>query len=243
MVMYTSPEVASSFAALYANEDGLWDKMMAFWSVVSERFSANPHVIGYDILNEPWAANLYYNASLFYEPSKFDRDILFPLAQNASKTVRQKDDKHFIFFEPTQFPDTLPFFGGHTLPLSFPETPGGADNIDKQVLNDHTYCCQANPDVCATGEPPLDTRQFCRAFHQQKVDQRSEDAQRYGVPLMFTEFGACFDSLECYYEITNSVDAFDTALASWSYWMYKGFGDFTTTGGALEGMYTNDGVP
>lgn len=60
---------------------------------------------------------------------------------------------------------------------------------------------------------------------------------------MFTEFGACFDSLECYYEITNSVDAFDTALASWAYWMYKGFGDFTTTGGDLEGMYTNDGVP
>jgi len=25
--------------------------------------------------------------------------------------------------------------------------------------------------------------------------------------------------------------------------MYKGFGDFTTTGGDLEGMYTNDGVP
>lgn len=60
---------------------------------------------------------------------------------------------------------------------------------------------------------------------------------------MFTEFGACFDSLECYYEITNSVQAFDTGLASWAYWMYKGFGDFTTTGGDLEGMYTNNGVP
>lgn len=60
---------------------------------------------------------------------------------------------------------------------------------------------------------------------------------------MFTEFGACFDSLECYYEITNSADAFDSALASWAYWMYKGFGDFTTTGGDLEGMYTNEGVP
>jgi len=60
MVMYTSPEVASAFNALYTNEDGLLDKMMAFWSVVSEKFAANPNVIGYDILNEPWAANLYH---------------------------------------------------------------------------------------------------------------------------------------------------------------------------------------
>ena len=58
---------------------------------------------------------------------------------------------------------------------------------------------------------------------------------------MFTEFGACFDSEECAVEITNSADAFDTALSSWAYWAYKGFGDITTTGGDLEGMYNADG--
>lgn len=29
--MYTAPEVASAFAALYANEDGLMDKLFAYW--------------------------------------------------------------------------------------------------------------------------------------------------------------------------------------------------------------------
>jgi len=38
-------------------------------------------------------------------------------------------------------------------------------------------------------------------------------------------------------EITNSADAFDSKLASWVYWMFKGFGDFTTTGTAMEGLY------
>ena len=165
MVMYTAPEVASAFASLYANEDGRLDKMWNFWSVVSEKFATNQHVIGYDILNEPWCANMYHNASLFTHPESFDRDVLFPLEQQASQTVRAKDTEHFIFFEPSQFPDTLPFFGGYTLPLGYPETPGGDANLDKQVLNDHTYCCQADPAVCATGEPPLDTREFCRAFH------------------------------------------------------------------------------
>ena len=72
--------------------------------------------------------------------------------------------------------------------------------------------------MCDEGEPPLEKNDVCRKFHLQKVLKRAEDAQNYGVPLMFTEFGACFDGEECATEITNSVDAFDTALASWAYW-------------------------
>jgi hypothetical protein len=97
--------------------------------------------------------------------------------------------------------------------------------------------------MCDAGEPPLDKSKECRKFHFQKVEKRSEDADRLGVPLMFTEFGACFDGQECATEITNSADAFDSQLASWSYWMYKSFSDFTTTGGTREGMFNSDGTP
>jgi endoglycosylceramidase len=38
MTMYTAPEIASAFAGLYNNEDGLRDKLMQFWSVISEFF-------------------------------------------------------------------------------------------------------------------------------------------------------------------------------------------------------------
>ena len=139
--MYTAPEVASAFASLYANDEGLLDKMFDFWSVVSEKFSQNPNVIGYDIFNEPWPANIYKDESLFIEPEKFDREKLFPIAQRANTVVREKDSEKIIFFEGAQFPETEPFFGGITMPLGFPDTPGGADQLDKQVLNDHTYCC------------------------------------------------------------------------------------------------------
>jgi aryl-phospho-beta-D-glucosidase BglC (GH1 family) len=54
--------------------------MMDFWKVVAKKFSDNPNVIGYDILNEPWAANMYHDASLFYDTKKFDRTKLFPLS-------------------------------------------------------------------------------------------------------------------------------------------------------------------
>lgn len=84
MTMYTAPEIASAFAALYDNQDGLRDKLMQFWSTISDFFAPNDNVIGYDILNEPWAANLYHNATLFTHPESFDRDVLFGLEQQAS---------------------------------------------------------------------------------------------------------------------------------------------------------------
>ena len=54
--------------------------MMDFWSVVAERFSSNPNVVGYDIFNEPWPANIYHEESLMRHPRSFDETKLFPLA-------------------------------------------------------------------------------------------------------------------------------------------------------------------
>lgn len=97
--MYTAPEVASAFDALYQNKDGLLDKMFAFWTEVTNRLKSNPNVIGYDILNEPWPSNMYKEASLFFHPRKFDKTILYPVAQRAHDVVRAVDDEKAIFFE------------------------------------------------------------------------------------------------------------------------------------------------
>lgn len=91
------------------------------------------------------------------------------------------------------------------------------------------------------GRTPESLAPRCRNFHQNKVNKRSEDAQRLGVPLIFSEFGACSNTTACALEITSSADAFDSGLASWAYWMFKGFGDFTTTGTAMEGLWDADG--
>ena len=105
--------------------------MFDFWRVVSTRFESNPNVIGYDIFNEPWPANLYTEEMLFFSPTRFDSERLYPIAQAADKVVRENDDVKAIFFEAAQFPDTEPFFGGITLPIGFPDTPGGSDYLDR----------------------------------------------------------------------------------------------------------------
>jgi endoglycosylceramidase len=182
---------------------------MAYWSKLAERFAANDNVIGYDILNEPWPANIYHDAELFLKPETFDREKLYPFSQRANSVVREKDAATIVFFEPAQFPDTLPFFGGMVYNMGFPDSPGGASDI-QQAVNDHSYCCQADAMACETGEPPLSLSDKCRAFHFDKAAIRADDAKRYGVPMMFTEFGACFNSIECATEITNAADAYDS---------------------------------
>jgi len=66
---------------------------------------------------------------------------------------------------------------------------------------------------------------------------RDTDAKKLNVGLFYTEFGACSNSESCFQEITGSCAAFDKYGASWAYWMYKGYGDFTTTGDSNEGLF------
>ena len=135
----------------------------------------------------------------------------------------------------------MPFFGGITPPLGFPGLPGGDKYVANHVLNDHVYCCQMSQDVCLGGEPPVSEKDKCKIFHEYKVGIRAKDAKRYGVPLIWSEFGACSNTESCFWEITNAAEEMDKHFHSYAYWMFKGFGDFTTTGGLVEGMYDGEG--
>ncbi len=126
----------------------------------------------------------------------------------------------------------------------FTEAPGGQEFANLQVLNDHTYCCQLGPGICAaTGEPTLDMKDKCVSFHQRRLKQRSEDAKRLGNPLIYTEFGACMDTEACVMEITAVTDTLDSHMVGWAYWQFKTYADLTTSAGTgSEGFYNNDGT-
>lgn len=102
-----------------------------------------------------------------------------------------------MFFEAAEFPDEIGIFGGIVNPLGFTELPGGKNETTTHVLNDHTYCCQLSAEMCATGEPPLEKAKECQEWHEKRINTRSEDAERYGVPLIISEFGACLGSASC----------------------------------------------
>jgi len=137
-------------------------------------------------------------------------------------------NESIMYFEPGQAGDTLMTFVWN---LGFTTPPGGPIGSPNHVLNDHTYCCQLGPSVCATGEPAPGSAPKCLAGHQKRIRTRDEDAQRLGVPLIISEFGACLDSQVCVTEISQVGDVCDSHLTSWAYWQFKTFHDLTTSAG------------
>lgn len=69
---YSTPEAIDLFNRLYDNIDGMQDKFIAYWDVVSKKFAGNKYVIGYDPLNEPFPASLFYDPSIFLKEGQFD---------------------------------------------------------------------------------------------------------------------------------------------------------------------------
>lgn len=234
---FDTPQAADGYSRIYKNTFELQDRFNQFWNVTSAHFASNQYVIGYDILNEPLQANMVTEPWVRI-PGVNDFVNLQPLYKRITETIRTNDDGKIIFFEPIQA-DLLPYLGGMVFPIGFNDTPGGQPYNNRQVLNDHSYCCQGRKDICKNGEPPLEEKTFCDSLNFNRVTSRSIDARLLNVGLIITEFGACFDSQNCINEITSVTDACDKNLAGWAYWMFKGFGDFTTTGGLLEGFYNN----
>jgi len=189
-------------------------------------------VVGYDPLNEPFPSNIYTEPQYFYAPGSFDKAVLQPLYKRIFETAYlPANPSKIMFYEPAQVPDTI-------FPVGFEGTPAGANYTQVQLMNDHSY------GPCALLDNSSETLdEVCDAFHQVKVGMRANDAKKAGVPLIFSEFGACMGSDTCIVEINGLLDATDANLASWAYWQYKKLGDLTTTAGTgSEGFYNDDGT-
>lgn len=197
---YNSQESMNAFSALWHNVDGLNDKFVAYWNKTSERLSNNKYVVGYDPFNEPFMGNFLKEPELLV-PGHFDKTYLAPLYSKLYDQYQINDPGSLMWFEPTPFPDEMGVLGGKVFPVGFEVPPGGEIGSPYHVLNDHTYCCQVSAFECSSGEPKTEDADKCLVWHNKRIGTRSEDAARLGLPLMISEFGACFSEGPCTQEI------------------------------------------
>ena len=61
--------------SLYDNEQDVQERFGLFWGKVAQKFSNNPYVLGYELLNEPWAGDIYSHIDQA-EPSQFAMIII-----------------------------------------------------------------------------------------------------------------------------------------------------------------------
>lgn len=238
---YTTPDANQLFENFYQNQT-VRQAFINYWGQLAASVTDNPYVFGYDIINEPFAGSFYEHPE-FYIPGVFDRKVLQPLYIDVAAKIRESDTQGIINFMPDQSPDVIGLFGGLVFDVGFTRTPGGEEYHDREIFNDHSYCCQAGNEVCAgAAQPSLENAKgFCRDFHRRRVQTRAKNARDLGVGLFFNEFGACSNSEACFEEIRGATDAFDDALASWAYWQYKYYDDITTTSNEAESLFNADG--
>lgn len=241
MDLHNIIELGSIYDSFFKNFDGIQDKFIEYWKVLARKFKGNKYILGYDIWNEPWVGNLFSEIVNFL-PGYSTNNSFLPFYQKVNESLRKIDDDFVLMFEEALFPDTLPFLGGLYFG-GYKTTPAGDNYLNRQIWSKHHYCFGVSIEMTKHKIIPLDhAKTSCRDYAEYKVRKSYEKSIELGVPVFYTEFGACSDNESCYWEVKALADACDTYMLSWSYWMYKPYGDHTTVcNDDTEGMWNPDG--
>ncbi|CUE72090.1 cellulase-like protein, putative [Bodo saltans] len=127
---YFTQATGSAFQNLYDNNFGLRDSWASFWKTVATGFAnSGAAVLGYELMNEPWAGDAVANISLMI-PGVADRVNLQNTWDVGAQAIRSVDASHAVFFEGV----TWDWVG-----VGFTDVPGGAEWRNKSVLSYHFY--------------------------------------------------------------------------------------------------------
>lgn len=108
---YMQPAVQRAFDNFWAAEGpnaDLQQHYAAAWQALAKRFAADANVVGYDLINEPFAGSDFDPVEALFRKSPedggtsktFDETKLGPFYQRMLDAIRQVDSDHWVFFEP-----------------------------------------------------------------------------------------------------------------------------------------------
>jgi len=217
---------SNTFQNLYDNHNGIMDRFIAYWEVVTAAFKDSPYVIGYELINEPWPGNFFANPKLVVEVGLADRIHLAPMYEKLHNAIRAIDDQHVILFEQS----VVDYYTS-----GFKQGPGGPSYDDRQAYSYHVYCTALDKE----GDPKLP---FCNTEVELLYDEKVADYNRMQLGGFLTEFGAGGNSTTSVTGMNTLLGIADKHLQSWSYWQYKGYLDPTTSNpDDSQGFYFKNG--
>ncbi|EGG14323.1 hypothetical protein DFA_12093 [Cavenderia fasciculata] len=157
---YFSDAVSKAFQNLYDNVDGIQDEFSNYWQQVVQTLKDSQYVLGYELINEPWAGDIYRDPLLMV-PETADKINLAPMYERLSKDIRSIDPDHIIFFESVTWDE----YG-----VGFDTVPGGNDWRNLSTLSYHYYV-----------PPDFSIKEIMWA--------RMRDLEKLGTAGFLTEFG------------------------------------------------------
>jgi endoglycosylceramidase len=186
---------------------------IAAWTHVAERFKDEEFVLGYNLMNEPFAGSALagdFGGFPVGDPARskaFEETLFRSFYQRAIDAIRAVDSDGWIFYEP----------------LAFPVNNGGASHIgklvdprageDRLVYFPHLYAIvpELNQHYDPQQSPELDSW----------IEERGRDLRELQEPMMIGEFGLPWDAggnpLGYLEKILNMADEM---TGGWAYWAY-----------------------
>jgi len=204
------PALQRAFDHFWANDPGpggvgLQDRYAAAWRHVAERFRDNPHVLGYDLLNEPWPGTAWQQCANPAGCPAFDA-LMSQFVTRMMTAIRQVDPDTLVYYEPNVL-----FNNGADTNL--------ADTGDAHAaLSFHDYCLTAAEGNGGYGN--------CGQFDDLVFANADKRAAATGDTLLLTEFGAT-DARDV---LLGVLERADRAMVGWQEWHYCGCSDPTTSG-------------
>lgn len=218
---YWTPENSLVFDQFWANQHRGIDHWAAVWQVAARWWKDQPHLMGYDLINEPWMG-LEWLTCLTTGCQASYLTELQPAYEKVTRAIRQVDPDNVVWWEPQQLA------AGRQVP-TYLEPMAGEDQLGYSW---HNYC----QDVFLESQGlPFGDVENCWAFSQERTDTALAQAQRLDAAPMMSEWGAT-DNLRAI-EIDAAVA--DRNLMGWSHWAYKQWQDPTTADDA-QGMFHDD---
>jgi len=193
---YFAEAASTAFQALYDNKDGLLDAWAAMWSTVVTAFKGESHILGVELINEPWAGDVVHDPLLLV-PGHADKVNLQRVYDRLAKAVWDADADRLVFFAPVTWDN---------LGNGFTHAPGGVP--ERSVLVYHYYEWPDGP-------------QLKNSSGGQFLIHVNE-AARLGTGAMLTEFAEA-GSLVSPGEFDGAAGSAEALGQSWASWEYKTF--------------------
>ncbi|CAF2270846.1 unnamed protein product [Rotaria magnacalcarata] len=214
--LYLTEACAHGFQCLYDNTAGAAESMGNFWRLVASTYKNHSNVLGYELINEPWAGNYLENPAILL-PGIAGAKNLQPFYETIAKYIRSVDNDTLIFYEPVTWGVRL---NGKYVGTGFTHVPGGDDYRNRSVLSYHYYCIILSVvPVPGNSTIPIFDRVLCDDVEGPAVFSSVEiDLAQIGGSSFLTEFGGCDESPTCDEQLDWGLDGTDEFLQSWAYW-------------------------
>ncbi len=202
----------SSGDAFFWSKKNMRQRMCRLWGYIADFFHDDDTIYGYDILNEPVLA-------------QHDEGILADFYRNAIRSIRECDQRHFIFLEGSNWAQRLEVLDSFV----------GQDILPSIHFYEPLDCTFAFvPGACYPGK--INGSMWDKNTLRRKIETYAAFARKHRTRIFVGEFGVNYrggvSGELCW--LHDVVSLFEEYKFDWTYWTYKAVAQKTFPDGVMQ---------